>query len=275
VVDQSYIAEIETWRQKRLERLTSATGWLSLAGLFWLRDGSNSFGSGEQNDIVFPSSAPDVVGIFELDDGKVKVRIDPDADVLYQGEPVREMVLASDLNGSPTTLTLGPLTWYVIDREGRLGVRLKDAENPNLRTFTGIESFRIQPEWKLPAQFVPYDPPRKLAITDITGSVREVICKGSLVFEYEGDQYKLDPLGDGTEPFFVIFADATNNRQTYGAGRYVYVDVPDSSGRTVIDFNKAYNPPCAFTEFATCPLPPAQNKLDLGVTAGEKYDGLH
>lgn len=268
-----YAREIDQWRADREERLTSRDGWMSLAGLYWLDEGPSTFGQAPSNDIVFPTGkAPDFIGTFVKTGSEVRVAIQPGVDVLHDGEPVTGMLLADDLDENTTELNWGTLTWYVIEREeGSLAVRLHDSENPNIGTFTGIEAYPTDPVWRLGARLETYDPPRIVEIPTIYNTVREEAAAGALVFEVGGEEFRLDALPEpSTNELFVIFGDPTNADETYPGGRYIYVDMPGPDGATVVDFNKAYNPPCVFTEFATCPLPPPQNRLALAVTAGEK-----
>jgi uncharacterized protein len=195
--------------------------------------------------------------------------------VQHGDQPVTRVALAPDTSGEPTVLSIGTLTFYVIDREGRLGVRLKDSAAPARTGFQGLDYFPIDSDWRFTAQFVPYEPQKRIPILNVLGMQAEMISPGALVFESQGKEYRLDPvLEEGTTDWFVMLADETSGHETYGAGRYLYVTPPED-GRTVIDFNKAYNPPCAFSSFATCPLPPPQNRLPLSITAGEKTYGSH
>ena len=273
--DESYRREIENWRKERIERLQSPAGWLTLAGLFWLAEGANSFGSAGSNDIVFPDPAPARVGVFELENGTEQVTIAPDVKVLCEGQPVSRLLLQSDLNGNPTILTWGALSWYLIDRQGRQAIRLKNNNSPELKNFTGIAYFPIELNWKVPARLERFDPPRKIRVPNILGGVSEETCPGELLFDIGGQAATLTTIEDGTESLLVIFADGTSGRETYGGGRFLRVALPDTSGMTIVDFNKAYNPPCAFTPYATCSLPPEQNRLAIAVTAGEKSYGNH
>ena len=264
--------EINQWHENRIASLKSQSGWLNLSGLFWLKEGVHTFGAHESNDLVFPAGkASDHIGTFLLKDGAVSIKVNPGVEVLNNGVPVTEMDLIVG-----TELTHGSLSWFVIEREGgRKAVRLRDSEHPDLQSFNGIERYEIDQAWRVKATMEAYDPPKLLTVPTIYGTVREQPSPGVLVFEIDGEEYRLDPI-DGKR-LFIIFADKTNGRGTYGAGRFLYIDPPGPDGTTVIDFNKAYNPPCAFTAFATCPLPPIQNRLQVAVTAGEKqYEaGIH
>ncbi|MEW5806696.1 MAG: DUF1684 domain-containing protein [Acidobacteriota bacterium] len=259
--------------------MTSKNGWLSLAGLFWLEEGENGFGADESNTILFPGDrAPDFIGSFFLDNGQVTIRIKPDIKVLHGDTPVTEMILQDDEKGEPTVLTCGSLSWHVIKRDNRYGIRLKDSENPKIKEFKGIERFPVSKRWRIKAKYLPYDPPKNISIVNVLGKVSEEPSPGALKFKIYGKTYRLDSLGEpDDEELFIVFGDRTNGFETYGGGRFLYVKKPDKKGMTYVDFNKAYNPPCAFTEFATCPMPPSQNKLPVKITAGEKSykDALH
>jgi uncharacterized protein (DUF1684 family) len=270
--EQAYIDQINQWHQERVERLTSKTGWMSLAGLFWLNEGDNTFGADSSNDVIFPAGkAPDFMGAFILESGTVHVKILPTVKVLLDGKPVTDMVMKSDAEGEPTILSYGTLSWYIIKRSDNLAVRLRDSTNVNLQKFHGIERYPVDSSWRLQATFEAYNPQRSISTPTILGTVDEKPSPGALVFRIKNQSYRLDVIGDiNDEQFFVIFGDPTNKDETYESGRYIYVENPGNGGKTIIDFNKAYNPPCAFTEFATCPFPPKQNYLPLKIEAGEK-----
>ena len=271
--DPAYLQEIHQWQEARLASLKKPTGWLSLAGLFWLKEGNNTFGSGADNDLVFPQTgAPEKIGRFELENGEVMVYINPAVEVYYDSIPVNEMkVFAPELK-SPVILTYDNLSWFVIQRGSEIGVRLRDASNPAIAALQSIATYPIDPQWRVRATFEPYDPPRQIRIENILGMKTEEPCPGKLVFELDGQTHSLDAVEEGDE-LFIIFSDQTNGRETYGAGRYIYTAKPGEDGTVILDFNKAYNPPCAYTAYATCPLPPSQNRLPLAITAGEKYSG--
>lgn len=271
--DPAYLQEIHQWQETRLASLKKPTGWLSLAGLFWLKEGNNTFGSGKDCDLVFPEeSAPEKIGRFVLENGEVMVYINPAVEVYYDGVPVNEMKVFAPEIKTPVILTHNSLSWFVIQRGSEIGVRLRDANNPAIAALTHIETYPIDPQWRVSATLEPYDPPRKILIENILGMKTEEPCPGKLVFELGGQSHTLDAVEEGDE-LFIIFSDRTNGRETYGAGRYLYTAKPGEDGTVILDFNKAYNPPCAYTAYATCPLPPSQNRLSLAVIAGEKYSG--
>lgn len=269
--------EVERWRAQRAERLRRDDGWLTLVGLSWLEPGENRFGSGPGHRVALPEgTAPADLGSFDLKDGKVRVRVSPGADVTHEGRPVVEMVLQSDAAGSPTVLQHGSLKFHVIERSDRFGIRVKDSQARALREFTGMENFPIDPGWRLTARFEPYAPPRKITVPNVTGEPTQETVPGALVFEKGGKSFRLEPVAEeGSEELFIIFGDATNGHETYGAGRFLYAPQPDTAGLVTLDFNRAYNPPCVFTPYATCPLPPPQNKLAMRIEAGEKAYGEH
>jgi uncharacterized protein len=268
--------EIERWRARRLERLRSPEGWLTLVGLFWLEPGKNAVGSDPGNRVVLPAGkAAPFLGTLDRSGDAVTFHGAPGAGVTSSGAPVATLALRSDKDGDPTPLSVGTLTFYVISRGDRLGVRVKDSDSEARLGFHGLDYFPIDPSWRVEARFEPYDPPKKVAVPNILGSVDQEDCPGALVFQRDGKTYRLDPvLERGETDFFVIFGDRTNGTDTYGAGRFLYAS-PPVGGRTVLDFNKAYNPPCVFTPFATCPLPPAENRLPTRVEAGEKAYAKH
>ncbi|HYM36154.1 MAG TPA: DUF1684 domain-containing protein, partial [Steroidobacteraceae bacterium] len=194
--------------------------------------------------------------------------------VTNAGKPIRTIAMQSDANEKPTILKSGTLEFFVIDRVGKLGVRVRDSEHPARRAFKGIERFPVSVDWVMDAKFEPYVPVHHIDIVNILGMTESMVAPGALVFEKDGKTYRLDAILEAPDDkeLFIMFADATSARETYGAGRFIYIPLP-SNGRAALDFNRAYNPPCAFNDFATCPLPPKQNRLPLRVTAGEKkYD---
>jgi len=273
----SYDEEILAWRKSRLQDLTGEDGWLSLAGLFWLQPGNNTLGSAPSSAIILPSGkAPDHAGSIVVVGGSVRVEAEPGAGITSDGKPVTSLELRSDEQGKPTVLKLGSLSFHVIKRGDRLGLRVKDRDNPDRVSFKAIDYYPIDPAWRFEANFVPYDPPKAIPITNILGMTEDQKSPGAISFNVAGTTYQLDAvIEQGSKELFVMFADKTTGSETYGSGRYLYCPMP-SAGRTVIDFNKAYNPPCAFTRFATCPLPPRQNRLPIAIKAGEKkYSGDH
>ena len=272
-VDPAYNQEIETWHQRRIANLTKPDGWLSLAGRFWLNEGENRFGSGAVNEVRFPEgTCPERLGSFFLENGRVRVQILPEVTVYAaDSSRVSAMALQDDAQSAPTKLYYGTLSWHVIKRGDRYAIRLRDTAHQNLKNFKGIERYPVQSAWQVKAKFAAYEPVKMLNIVNVVGQVEEQPCPGALVFNKDGQEYRLDVLDEGRqEPWFLIIADETSGEETYGGGRFLYVARADSTGETIIEFNKAYNPPCSCTPYATCPLPPEQNRLPIAVSAGEK-----
>lgn len=270
--DTDYEKEIKDWQQIRITDLKKENGWLNLAGLFWLEEGRNSFGANTENKIVFPKDKSiDFLGDIILEKGEVFIETKADAAVFNENEKVEKLKLFP--TEKSIILKHNSLRWFVIKRGERYGIRLRDLESPFLKEFHGIETFKIDQKWKIKAQFIPAEG-KKIAILDVTGQTSQQNSPGTLVFNIAGKEYKLDALIEEKE-LFVIFGDKTNKNETYGAGRFLHADMPDAEGFTYLDFNKAYNPPCAFTPYATCPLPPKQNQLAIKILAGEKNYGHH
>lgn len=273
--DTTYRAEIEAWRAKRIEGLRRPDGWLTLAGLFWLEDGENRLGSDPSNRVILPAAAPKFLGVILLSRGAVSVRANPGVGLTCDEKPVIAMPLQTDALGEPTVLKHGTVSFYVIVRGKRFAVRVKDSQSPERLGFHGIDSYPIDRRWRLEARFEPYDPPKPIPIPNVLGTVENENSPGAVVFDFGGRSYRLDAVTEsGTDELFLIFGDQTNGTQTYGAGRFLYAAAP-AGGKTAVDFNEAYNPPCAFTPYATCPLPPAQNRLPIRIEAGEKKYGEH
>jgi uncharacterized protein len=276
--DPGYRAEIDKWRAAREARLKGEGGWLQVVGLFWLKEGANPFGTGRENRIVLPpGSAPVRAGVFELRGAKTTVRTEAGVLATVGGKPVTVLELRPDVPGPADVLKLGPrLTLHVIERGGRHCIRLKDTQSALLKDFTGLRWFPVREEYRVEARFVPYDAPRKVPVPNILGQVEELPSPGYAVFTVGGREVRLDPVLEeaGADELFFIFRDETARKETYQAGRFLYAAMP-KDGKVTLDFNKAYSPPCAFTPYATCPLPPKQNRLPIRLEAGELRSGHH
>lgn len=270
--DPEYLKEIQEWHATRAASLKSETGWLNLAGLFRLKEGTNSFGSDAANDIVFPKGEA-FLGHFILENGQVRVEIKPEVNVLNKDQPIKKLAIFAP-EKEPIVLAHQSLRWFIIQRGEQYLVRLRDLESPNVTNFKGIEVFPIDKNWRVEATLEPAEPGFQISVVDVIGTSSMQDSPGAFVFEIEGKPYRLYPTNAGDELFFV-FGDATNGDTTYGAGRFLYATQPDEHGKTILDFNKAYNPPCAFTAFATCPLPNEINILPVEINAGEKNYGDH
>ncbi|RAN82044.1 hypothetical protein B5P43_10200 [Bacillus sp. SRB_336] len=275
----TYTQSIKQWHAGRVERLTAPDGWLSLIGLEWLKEGDNRIGSAADNDIVL-KAGPAHLGVAKLaSSGDVHLVLTSGSGALVDGRPAREATLIDDAkagDGAPTTVSFGSASFYVIDRDGRKGLRVKDTEAQARKHFAGIDSFAIDPSWRIEATWVA-TPGETLEMGTVIGTIDKYPVPGKLEFTRDGKHFELLPVIEvpGDAQYFIVFADRTSGKETYGAARFLYVD-PPKDGKVVLDFNKAYNPPCAFTAFATCPLAPPENRLDLRVTAGEKnYRGSH
>ena len=266
--------DIEAWRTKRIADLKQPDSWLTLAGLYWLDEGENRFGSDPANDLVFPDQAPPRIGSFWKADSTVRVEMEPGVEVRYDGEPVTAIELDPGGETASVILEWASLSWFLIKRDQGFGIRLKDSQSPALAAFDGIDAFPVDLDWRLRGRFEPYDPPKSIFVPTVLDTDARYTVPGAMFFEVDGQSHRLDVTGEPADSaFFVIFADKTNGKETYGGGRYLWVEAPDAAGRMTIDFNKSYNPPCVFTPYATCPLPPRQNRLSVRIEAGEKnYD---
>ncbi len=255
---QAHRSDVESWKKTRDTRLRAEDGWLTLVGLTWLKDGKNTLNT-------------PLEGTFTLQNGKVMLQ--PNAKFAIDGKPVTKPVeLKDDVDpNGPTVVTSGSMRFNIIKRSDRYGVRIKDAESAARKNFKGMEYFPIAPRWRFEAKLEPHTPEKKIPITNIVGQTTDEVSPGALVFMIDGKTHRLDPiLEQGSTDYFVIFKDETSRDATYPAGRYLYASPAGPDGKVILDFNKAYNPPCVFTPFATCPLPPLQNKLPLRIEAGEK-----
>ncbi|MGF1585097.1 MAG: DUF1684 domain-containing protein [Bacteroidales bacterium] len=263
-----YENEIAEWDSERLERLKSPNGWVNLAGLFWLNEGENSVGSGDNNDIVYPRG-PESVGTMTLADGQVTFSPRQNIDIKADGEPLDGNIQIFDNNNRSVLITTDSLGFFIIKRGQRYGIRLRDYVHPRLDELQHIDRYPASQEWIVKARFIETDEEMTVRVPDVLGEITEEKVPGILEFEYAGETRRLYPTGSG-DRLFIIFADDTNALETYGAGRFLSAGQPDSDGFVYLDFNKAYNPPCAFSPYATCPLPPRENFLTFEVTAGEK-----
>ncbi|MBS3770524.1 MAG: DUF1684 domain-containing protein [Bacteroidales bacterium] len=271
--ETTYKERIMEWRSERLKNLKASDGWLNLAGLYWLDSGKNTIGSNSSNDIVFPEKAPDNLGNLYLSDNTIQFTTLKNTEVFHQDSLIQKIQMQSDAKGDPTVLSHGPLKWFVIKRGDQYGIRLRDLESPLLDEVTEIPAFPVSKEWRIKAKFEPYEEKKTMEVPNVLGGTNEVESPGVLKFEYRGETYILHPMGS-RESLFLVFGDETNAEETYGGGRFLVAEAPDENNNTHIDFNKAYNPPCAFTPYATCPLPPRQNVLSFKVKAGEKAPDL-
>jgi len=255
--------------------LTSETGWLTLVGLYWLEKGDNTFGRAPSNRLVLDHPAlARKAGTFKWDSRGVHFTANPGSGITHGGQPVSSLDMVMDTQGEPTVISSGSLRLFVIERSGKVGVRVRDIDSPRRRQFAPIDYFPVTTDWVFNARFEPYEPHRAIKIINILGLEVEQDSPGALVFNKDGREYRLDAVLESPtdQTLFVMFGDRTNGKGSYGGGRFLHTPLP-SQGTVRVDFNQAYNPPCAFNNFATCPLPPEQNKLTLAVEAGEKAYG--
>lgn len=266
--DAAYRAEIERWREQAERSLRADDGWLTVAGLFWLKEGDNRLGSGKGNEIELPAgSAPARAGVIRFQSGKAELQIAPGVRAALNGKPVVSAVMRPDSDGKPDVLTLGDLSLFVIQRGDRFGIRLKDKNSRFRRNFTGRKWFPVKEDYRVTARFEPHARPRQISIPNVLGQIEKMASPGRVVFRWKGQEVSLEPVASGERLWF-IFRDRTSGKETYPAGRFLYSEAP-RDGKVVLDFNQAYNPPCAFTPYATCPLPPRQNWLPVRIEAGE------
>lgn len=272
---QKYIEEINDWHKRRIENLKNENGWLNLVGLFFLKEGENTFGSSKINDFVINDPLlPEKICTFILRDTLVKMIVNENLNVKVKDSPATEIYLKHDLTGDPTIVSYKNYRWFIIKRGDKYALRVRKIDAPLVKNFKGIERFPVNEDWRIKAEFIPYNPVRQVEIPSIIGIPEKEISPGKVRFKIKDQTFELEAIESGDKLFFV-FADETNGDETYGAGRFLYADKPDSNNVVILDFNKAYNPPCAFTKYATCPLPPPQNSLKVRVTAGEKKFGDH
>ncbi len=268
----AYKTDIEEWRAGRLERLKGATGYLNLVGLFWLDKEHSRIGSADDNDIVFPEQAAAHIGDLHMTADGVAFVAASGVDVRHDGETVDSILIADDTTEAPVTLTHGSFAWTIIKRDGKFALRLRDYEHPAIAAFPPIESYPIDTSYRVTGRLQPFDEPKVLNVnTTIEGLGFHPQSPGTVAFQIGGAEYELEAYESGDQLFFV-FGDATSGRETYPAGRFLYAAAPDENGETIMDFNRAYNPPCAFNDFATCPVASPRNRINVRIEAGEKYD---
>ena len=268
ITNDAYAAELEAWRAQKDQALRGPEGWLSLAGLHWLTEGANRLGAGPECEVALPEgAAPALAGELHLREGVVTASAAGEA-LRLNGGPLEERPLRTDSDPQPDRLSVGRLSLVVIRRGERVGVRVRDPERPAIAAFPGRRWHPLDPAYRLRARFEPYAPPRPIAITNVLGDVAEELSPGAVIFELEGRELRLEARSGPDGGLIILFRDASSGAETYGAGRTL--STPPPQGDVVeLDFNRAANPWCAFTPYATCPLPPPQNRLPVAVRAGE------
>jgi uncharacterized protein len=270
VTPEEHAAGVSAWRAVRDSRLRSPDGWLTLVGLYWLMPGENSLGADAANPIFLSADGvPARAGTIVVDGDSARLQ-DATAQVRIDGLTAADGPLADDRSADPTVMQLGDLRMHVICRGGdRLALRVRDHTAPGLAAFRGIEHFPIDIGWRVTGRLEPDPSDEPMEIVDITGIVTHEPSPGRVAFERDGQTWRLRSLVGGDGKLWLIFGDATNGGETYGGGRFLYSEPVADDGTVVIDFNVAYNPPCVFSPYATCPLPPAENRLPLRIEAGE------
>ena len=275
----AYATDTKAWRVKRFDAIAGPDGWSTLAGLFWLDSARYTVGSSDRSTIKLPSdNTPASLGTLTIDGTTVHFSTAGGAKVLHDSAAIDTITIATDKSGKATVLRAGSVTYRVIERGGRMALRVKDSSYVLRRDFKGLDYYPLDTAYRVMAHLVPHATPRTLRIMNVLGQTEEYRSPGMLEFSLHGVPYHITASFEGkdTTQYFVIFRDATSRDSTYPAGRFMYATLVDSAGNTLLDFNRAYNPPCAFTAFATCPLPPKENVLAVPVSAGElRYKGPH
>jgi uncharacterized protein (DUF1684 family) len=264
-------ADDEQYRRDLEKKLTSETGWLTIAGLAFLTEHETTFGSDPSNDVVLPGTAPAHVGTFVMsDDRRVSVRLEPGVKVaLLDGRPFSGGPIKSDGEGAPDRLVLGDVQVWVHQSGDRPAIRIRDKNAPLRKAFTGMKWFPLDPDYRVEATFVPYSSPKTFQIPNLLGDIDRMTAPGQVTFTLQGREHRMTAFEDGQDLWFV-FRDLTSGETTYPAARFLYTPLP-KDGKVVLDFNRAENPPCAFNPYATCPLPPPENRMTVRVEAGEQY----
>jgi len=270
--DPAYVKQVKDWRAKVERSLRRDNGWLTLAGRYVLKPGENTFGTGPKNDIVFPQGlGPSGMGSVFVEPGRVTVKLVPGLTMRKDGIDMTEKVMGTDPSNRDW-VGIGRVAFHFIERDGRYILRLADNESEVRKRFGGRTWYDVDENYRVKARYVAYDPPRKVPIVNVIDEVSDEPVPGYVEFDLLGRPYRLDVIGDDSDGLFFIFKDPTAGETTYGAGRFLYVEAKPRPGETfTLDLNRAYNPPCAFSEYTTCPLPPKQNILKVKVEAGEKY----
>lgn len=272
--DQGYRLQIEQWRAEHQKKLMAEDGWLTVVGLDWLKEGENRVGTDPTSEVPLPpGSAPRHVAVISFHAGKAVLHPVRGVALRLNGKPATETALRED----DDILAINRLQFYLIRRGDKAGIRLKDNDSAARKHFQGLSWYPIDRNWRIAAKYSPWPTPHSLVFHNTTGQQESDSSPGSVTFQKDGREFRLEPVIDEGQLFFVM-RDQTSGKTTYGASRFLYADFPAGglvkAGTVWLDFNKAENPPCAFTDYATCPLPPPQNRLALAITAGEKkYTG--
>jgi uncharacterized protein (DUF1684 family) len=269
-------AEVLQWRDDRIASLKAPGGYLNQVGLFWVDEGRWSIGADADNDILLPATAAGRIGELQVGGDGIRLVVDNGVEVLHDGAPVSEIMMPPDVSGEFVMVQHRSIAWNVIERGGKLALRVRDFEHPWLESFGPVPYYDIDPDLRVEAMLDRYAEPREIVVdTVIEGFQQFPVAPGTATFVIDGVEYQLEPQLSG-ELLFFVFGDLTNRDETYGAGRYLYAEMPGDDGTFILDFNKAKSPPCAFNDFSTCPVASPRNRLPIRIEAGEKFDeALH
>jgi uncharacterized protein (DUF1684 family) len=265
-----HFEEISLWQQNMEKSLRAENGWLALVGLEWLHEGINTIGSAAGSDVQLPETAPAKLGFIEFSGEEAKLTVETDEIVTIDDTPIKSAILLADATGTPSRVKVGSITFFVIKRGTQYGIRISDSKSAAMADFTGRKWFPIDSRYRVPATFMPHPTARSIQILNSVGMIVPMENPGYVEFELDGQQLKLEAFEAGEKQWWFIFKDGTSGSSTYGSGRFMYVQRPED-GQVWIDFNRAYNPPCVFTPYATCPLAPKENTLPIQIHAGEQY----
>lgn len=267
--DAAYVQSFEKWKAEQIDDLKK--NWLPLAGLYWLKPGANSFGSDAANAVAFPKG-PAHAGEFDLEGNEVTIKVLPGADATLAGKALTAAKLDPDISGHPSVVEMGTLQFHVIVRGERIGIRLKDTDSAAAHNFHGLMFYPLDMNYRVKAKWIPSDGKNTIDVPNVLGDVTPVPVAGTVLFKIDGQEQRLTALGgDPSKGLSFVFNDLTAKNETYPGGRFLDSD-PVVDGTVVLDFNRAYNPPCAVTPYATCPLAPKANRLTVAIAAGEKFD---
>lgn len=272
---KSYESQITEWQNSRERSIKSPKGWLSVVGLHWLQEGRNTLGSSDDSDIVLPENANAKVGDLYLENGELYFKSHPESTVKKDDKVFKEGNLNSDASIVPTELNHKSLYFYVIRRGSKFGLRVKNTLAPARFDFEGIDNFNIDPNYRYVGKVKTDNSRDSILINDISGISTKYRIDGVVEITHKGKPYTLIAFDGGNDRYFITFTDVTSGNLTYPGGRFLYVDKTIEGENVIVDFNQAYNPPCAFTDYATCPIPPLQNHLDFQILSGEKKVGTH
>lgn len=266
----AYITDIEAWRKTLDVQLRAPDGWLTVAGLTWLQAGENSIGSAEDNAITLPADTPPHVGVITLNGDEITLQITTDEPIIIDGEPATSATLRHDhAERGATLVTICDVTIHIIKRGDLYGVRMRDPNSETRRNFTGRQWFEVDPAYRVTGKFHPHNETKSVEVETSNGSVTRLNSLGVVTFELNGAQQQLIAFESAPEELWFIFRDGTSGGSTYGSGRFLMATIKNEL--VDLDFNRSHSPPCAFTAYATCPLPPKENRLPFPVSVGEKY----